>query len=182
MITFDFNKLTDQFDNRFYLVLAIVDRVKLLKRGVPAKVERRGRDLISVAIQEFTEGHLTWNVEDNYFRERAEELAKRAEIGERDLSESFFEDDDFAGDEFFDEAFDDLDLERDTKKKAKKKVKADDDDDDDGDDDGDDDDGDSDDDEAEVEEDADDDADGDAETEGDDVEETDDGDDDDTDD
>ena len=119
MITFDFNKLTDQFDNRFYLVLAIVDRVKLLKRGVPPKVERKGRDLISVAIQEFTDGHLTWNIEDNYFSERAEELAKRVEIGERDLSESFFDDDDFAGDEYFDEAFEDLDLERDTKKDPK---------------------------------------------------------------
>ena len=52
MITFDLDKLQDKFQNKFYLVLGIVTRVKALKRGLQPAIERRSNDLITVGIEE----------------------------------------------------------------------------------------------------------------------------------
>jgi len=53
-------------NNKFYLVLAIVDRVLTLKRGTEAKVDRKSRDLISVAIEEFEKSKLDYSLEDSF--------------------------------------------------------------------------------------------------------------------
>ena len=61
-ITFDLDKLMTVTNNKFYLVLGIVDRVLALKRGTDPK----GRDLISVAIEEFEKSKLDYSIEDGY--------------------------------------------------------------------------------------------------------------------
>ena len=66
MITFDLDKLMQVTNNKFYLVLGIVDRVLTLKRGTEPKVERKGRDLITVAIEEFEKSKLDYSLEDGY--------------------------------------------------------------------------------------------------------------------
>lgn len=66
MMTMDLDKLSEVTPNKFYLVLAIVDRVLALKAGTEPTVERRGRDLISVAVEEFEKGNLDFIVQDNY--------------------------------------------------------------------------------------------------------------------
>ena len=66
MITFDLDKLMTVTNNKFYLVLAIVDRVLTLKRGTEAKVDRKSRDLISVAIEEFEKSKLDYSLEDSF--------------------------------------------------------------------------------------------------------------------
>lgn len=65
-ITFDLDKLMTVTNNKFYLVLGIVDRVLALKRGTDPKVDRKGRDLISVAIEEFEKSKLDYSIEDGY--------------------------------------------------------------------------------------------------------------------
>lgn len=66
MIIFDLDKLNEKFHNKFHLVLAIVHRVKALKRGLQPVVDRRGLTLISTAIEELETDHLTWTVHDEY--------------------------------------------------------------------------------------------------------------------
>lgn len=66
MITFDLDKLQDKFQNKYYLVLGIVDRVRALKRGLQPVVDRRSQDLISVAIDELETDKLSWEVHDDY--------------------------------------------------------------------------------------------------------------------
>jgi DNA-directed RNA polymerase subunit K/omega len=66
MITFDLDKLMTVTNNKFYLVLAVVDRVLTLRRGTEPKVDRKGRDLISVAIEEFEKSKLDYSLEDEY--------------------------------------------------------------------------------------------------------------------
>ncbi|MBI4870033.1 MAG: DNA-directed RNA polymerase subunit omega [Candidatus Riflebacteria bacterium] len=78
MLTFDLDKLSKQIPNRFYMVLAIVDRVRALKRGVEPKVERRKRDLITVAIEELEKNKIEFFVQDNY-RSPVEEMLKEKE-------------------------------------------------------------------------------------------------------
>jgi DNA-directed RNA polymerase subunit K/omega len=72
VITFDLDKLMTVTNNKFYLVLAIVDRVLTLKRGTEPKVDRKSRDLISVAIEEFEKSKLDYSIEDEY-----EELVRK---------------------------------------------------------------------------------------------------------
>lgn len=69
MITFDLDKLMQVSPNKFYLVLGIVDRVLALKRGTDPKVDRKGRDLISVAIEEFEKSKLDYALEDGYLEQ-----------------------------------------------------------------------------------------------------------------
>jgi DNA-directed RNA polymerase subunit K/omega len=69
MITFDLDKLMQVSNNKFYLVLGIVDRVLALKRGTDPKVDRKGRDLISVAIEEFEKSKLDYALEDGYLEQ-----------------------------------------------------------------------------------------------------------------
>lgn len=64
MQTFNLDTLTNLVENKFHLVLALVDRVQLLKRGVEAKVPRKGRDLITVAMDEMSRGLLTFELKD----------------------------------------------------------------------------------------------------------------------
>lgn len=66
MITMDLDRLATVSPNKFYLVIGIVDRVLALKRGTEAKVDRKGRDLISVAIEEFERNQLDFSIEDGY--------------------------------------------------------------------------------------------------------------------
>lgn len=66
MIIFDLDKLNEKFHNKFHLVLAIVHRVKALKRGLQPVVDRRGLTLISTAIEELETDHLSWEVHDEY--------------------------------------------------------------------------------------------------------------------
>ena len=66
MITFDLDKLNEKFHNKFHLVLAIVHRVKALKRGLQPVVDRRGLTLISTAIEELETDELRWEVYDEY--------------------------------------------------------------------------------------------------------------------
>lgn len=66
MITFDLDKLQDKFQNKFYLVLGIVNRVKALKRGLQPVVDKRNKDLITVAIEELETDQLAWDVHDEY--------------------------------------------------------------------------------------------------------------------
>ncbi len=66
MITFDLDKLQDKFQNKFYLVLGIVNRVKALKRGVVPVVEKKNKDLITVALEELETDKLSWEVHDEY--------------------------------------------------------------------------------------------------------------------
>lgn len=69
MITFDLDRLMQVSPNKFYLVLGIVDRVLALKRGTDPKVDRKGRDLISVAIEEFEKSKLDYALEDGYLEQ-----------------------------------------------------------------------------------------------------------------
>ena len=78
MITFDLDKLMTVTNNKFYLVLAVVDRVLTLRRGTEPKVDRKGRDLISVAIEEFEKSKLDYSLEDNY----EELIRKKREEGD----------------------------------------------------------------------------------------------------
>lgn len=78
MLTFDIERLSRQTPNKFYLVIEIVDRVLALKRGTESKVERRGRDLISVAIDELEKDKVEWAVEDQF----KELIKKKVEAGE----------------------------------------------------------------------------------------------------
>jgi DNA-directed RNA polymerase subunit K/omega len=64
MQTFNLDTLTNLVENKFHLVLALVDRVQLLKRGVEAKVPRKGRDLITVAMDEMSRDLLSFEVKD----------------------------------------------------------------------------------------------------------------------
>jgi len=64
MQTFDLDKLMNLVDNKFHLIIGIVERVQLLKRGVEAKVPRRNRDLITVAIEEMENDLLSFEVVD----------------------------------------------------------------------------------------------------------------------
>jgi DNA-directed RNA polymerase subunit K/omega len=66
LIIFDLDKLNEKFQNKFYLVLAIVDRVKALKRGLQPVVDQRGLTLITTAIEELETDHLSWEVRDEY--------------------------------------------------------------------------------------------------------------------
>lgn len=66
MITFDLDKLSEKYQNKFHLVLAIVNRVKALKRGVVPVVDGRGLGLISTAITELETDLLSWEVHDEY--------------------------------------------------------------------------------------------------------------------
>jgi DNA-directed RNA polymerase subunit K/omega len=69
VITFDLDKLMTVTNNKFYLVLGIVDRVLALRRGTEPKVDRKGRDLITVAIEEFEKSKLDYSLEDGYIEE-----------------------------------------------------------------------------------------------------------------
>ena len=64
MQTFDLDKLMKLVDNKFHLIIGIVERVQLLKRGVEAKVPRRNRDLITVAMEEMENDLLSFEVVD----------------------------------------------------------------------------------------------------------------------
>lgn len=66
MITFDLDKLQEKFHNKFHLVLAIVHRVKALKRGIQPVVDKRNKTLITCAIEELELDELTWEVHDEY--------------------------------------------------------------------------------------------------------------------
>ncbi|MBI4861423.1 MAG: DNA-directed RNA polymerase subunit omega [Candidatus Riflebacteria bacterium] len=66
MITFDLDRMMTVTNNKFYMVLAIVDRVLALRRGTEPKVDRKGRDLISVAIEEFEKSKLDYSLQDAY--------------------------------------------------------------------------------------------------------------------
>ena len=64
MQTFDLDSLMKLVDNKFHLIIGIVERVQLLKRGVEAKVPRRNRDLITVAMEEMENDLLSFQLED----------------------------------------------------------------------------------------------------------------------
>ena len=64
MQTFDLDKLMKLVDNKFHLVVGIVERVRLLKRGVEAKVPRKNRDLITVAMEEMENDLLCFELQD----------------------------------------------------------------------------------------------------------------------
>ena len=64
MQTFDLDKLMKLVDNKFHLVVGIVERVRLLKRGVEAKVPRKNRDLITVAMEEMENDLLCFELSD----------------------------------------------------------------------------------------------------------------------
>jgi DNA-directed RNA polymerase subunit K/omega len=64
MQTFDLDKLMKLVDNKFHLVVGIVERVRLLKRGVEAKVPRKNRDLITVAMEEMENDLLGFHLSD----------------------------------------------------------------------------------------------------------------------
>ncbi len=61
---FDMDALLGRIPNRFHLVLGIVERAKLLKRGVEPRVERRRRQWISVAAEEFEKDLLSFRIVD----------------------------------------------------------------------------------------------------------------------
>lgn len=75
MQTFDLDKLMKLVDNKFHLILGIVERVQLLKRGVEAKVPRRNRDLITVALEEFHKDLLSFEIRDGITGELVAEHA-----------------------------------------------------------------------------------------------------------
>ena len=64
MQTFDLDSLMKLVDNKFHLIIGIVERVQLLKRGVEAKVPRRNRDLITVAMEEMENDLLSFQLDD----------------------------------------------------------------------------------------------------------------------
>jgi len=66
LITFDLDKLNEKFHNKFHLVLAIVQRVAALKRGLQPIVDKRGKTLITTAIEELETDELAWEVHDDY--------------------------------------------------------------------------------------------------------------------
>lgn len=70
MQTFDLDSLMKLVDNKFHLIIGIVERVQLLKRGVEAKVPRRNRDLITVAMEEMENDLLSFQLEDTLTNEQ----------------------------------------------------------------------------------------------------------------
>jgi DNA-directed RNA polymerase subunit K/omega len=77
VLPFDLDKLGKLIPNRFYMVLAIVDRVRALKKGVEPKVERRKRDHITVAIEELEKNKVEFYVQDNYVSPVVEMLKEK---------------------------------------------------------------------------------------------------------
>jgi len=73
----DLDKLSEITPNKFYLVLAIVDRVLTLKAGTISTVDRRGRDWISVGVEEFERSNLDFVVQDNYQEMIQEKIDKK---------------------------------------------------------------------------------------------------------
>ena len=69
MQTYDLDKLMKLVDNKFHLIIGIVERVQLLKRGVGAKVPRRNRNLITVAMEEMENDLLSFKLEDSLTEE-----------------------------------------------------------------------------------------------------------------
>ncbi|MBI3893994.1 MAG: DNA-directed RNA polymerase subunit omega [Candidatus Wallbacteria bacterium] len=93
MLPFDLDKLGKLIPNRFYMVLAIVDRVRALKKGVEPKVERRKRDYITVAIEEFEKNKVEFYVQDNYVSPVAEMMREKETERKRLGSRPSFETD-----------------------------------------------------------------------------------------
>ncbi len=91
MLTFDLDKLSKQLPNKFYMVLCIVDRVRALKRGVEPKVERRKRDLITVAIEEMEKNKIEFFVQDNYVSPVAEMMKEKEKERKRLGNRTTFE-------------------------------------------------------------------------------------------
>ncbi len=88
MLTFDFDKINKQIPNRFHMVLAIVDRVRSLKRGIEPKVEKRKRDLITVAIEEFEKGKVEFLQQDSYVSPVIEMMKEREKERKRGVPRS----------------------------------------------------------------------------------------------
>jgi DNA-directed RNA polymerase subunit K/omega len=93
VLTFDLDKLAKQIPNRFFMVLAIVDRVRALKRGVEPKVERRKRDLITVAIEELEKNKIEFFVQDTYQSPVAEMMREREKDRKRSAGRASYESD-----------------------------------------------------------------------------------------
>lgn len=89
MLTFDIDTLEEKIPNKFHLVLCIVDRVRALKKGIEPKVERKGRDLITVAIEELEGKDVEFLLQDSYVSptvEMLEEKERRRKQGKERMS------------------------------------------------------------------------------------------------
>lgn len=87
MQTFDLDKLMKLVDNKFHLVVGIVERVRLLKRGVEAKVPRKNRDLITVAMEEMENDLLCFELSDTIDLETlCEHTSKNESMVSEDLA------------------------------------------------------------------------------------------------
>jgi DNA-directed RNA polymerase omega subunit len=84
VIKFDIDKLQKELDGKFNVAHLIVNRVKKLKSGVDAKVERKMREKdIILAIREIDSSGLEYDLDEATTRQREVELAETL-IGEAD--------------------------------------------------------------------------------------------------